>query len=413
MGMPPSIDSRAAAAERDRADPLASFRAEFLIPDDEIVYMDGNSLGRPLRAVGDALARVVGEDWSARLIRSWTEGWMELPLTLGDQIGALLGAAAGQVAVADSTTVCFYKAASAALDARPGRLEIVTDRGNFPTDRYVLESLAAARGLRVRWLEPADRTLGPSRAEVAAVLSDETALVTFTHVDYRSAAILDMTAITQLAHDAGALTIWDLSHSVGSVPVELDAAGADLAVGCTYKYLFGGPGAPAFIYVRSDLQAALRQPVWGWLGRRDPFRMDPGYEPAAGIRGFLSGTPPILALSALAPGIEVVTRAGLDLIRAKGIALTELAITLADRWLAGHGVTVASPRDARIRGAHVALAHRDAAALCGRLADRGVLVDYRAPDVVRLGLSPLTTRFVEVWDGVSVLREVLGQRAAG
>ncbi len=338
---------------------------------------------------------------------------MELPLTLGDQIGALLGAAAGQVAVADSTTVCFYKAASAALDARPGRLEIVTDRGNFPTDRYVLESLAAARGLRVRWLEPADRTLGPSRAEVAAVLSDETALVTFTHVDYRSAAILDMTAITQLAHDAGALTIWDLSHSVGSVPVELDAAGADLAVGCTYKYLFGGPGAPAFIYVRSDLQASLRQPVWGWLGRRDPFRMDPGYEPAAGIRGFLSGTPPILALSALAPGIEVVTRAGLDLIRAKGIALTELAITLADRWLAEHGVTVASPRDARIRGAHVALAHRDAAALCGRLADRGVLVDYRAPDVVRLGLSPLTTRFVEVWDGVSVLREVLGAQAAG
>ena len=413
MGTPPSIDSRAAAAERDRADPLASFRAEFLIPDDEIVYMDGNSLGRPLRAVGDALARAVGEHWGARLIRSWTEGWMELPLTLGDQIGALLGAAAGQVAVADSTTVCFYKAASAALDARPGRLEIVTDRGNFPTDRYVLESLAAARGLRVRWLEPADRTLGPSRAEVAAVLSDETALVTFTHVDYRSAAILDMTAITELAHDAGALTIWDLSHSVGAVPVELDAAGADLAVGCTYKYLFGGPGAPAFIYVRSDLQASLRQPVWGWLGRRDPFRMDPGYEPAAGIRGFLSGTPPILALSALAPGIEVVTRAGLDLIRAKGIALTELAITLADRWLAEHGVTVASPRDARIRGAHVALAHRDAAALCGRLADRGVLVDYRAPDVVRLGLSPLTTRFVEVWDGVSVLREVLGAQAAG
>ena len=338
---------------------------------------------------------------------------MDVPLMLGDQIGALLGAGPGQVAVADSTTVCFYKAASAALDARPGRLEIVTDRGNFPTDRYVLESLAAARGLRVRWLEPADRTLGPSPEEVAPLLGDQTALVTFTHVDYRSAAILDMPAITQLAHDAGALTIWDLSHSVGSVPVELDDAGADLAVGCTYKYLFGGPGAPAFIYVRSDLQASLRQPVWGWLGRRDPFRMDPGYEPAAGIRAFLSGTPPILALSALAPGLEVVTRAGLEEIRAKGIALTELAIALADRWLAEHGVTVASPRDARIRGAHVALAHRDAAALCERLADRGVLVDYRAPDVVRLGLSPLTTRFVEVWDGVSALREVLGAEAAG
>ena len=413
MGMPPSIDSRAAAAERDRADPLANFRAEFLIPDDGIVYMDGNSLGRPLQAVAGALARVVGEGWGERLIRSWNEGWMDVPLMLGDQIGALLGAGPGQVAVADSTTVCFYKAASAALDARPGRLEIVTDRGNFPTDRYVLESLAAARGLRVRWLEPADRTLGPSPEEVARVLGDQTALVTFTHVDYRSAAILDMPAITQLAHDAGALTIWDLSHSVGSVPVELDDTGADLAVGCTYKYLFGGPGAPAFIYVRSDLQASLRQPVWGWLGRRDPFRMDPGYEPAAGIRAFLSGTPPILALSALAPGLEVVTRAGLEEIRAKGIALTELAIALADRWLAEHGVTVASPRDARIRGAHVALAHRDAAALCGRLADRGVLVDYRAPDVVRLGLSPLTTRFVEVWDGVSALREVLGSEPAG
>ena len=370
-------------------------------------------LGRPLQAVAGALTRVVGEGWGERLIRSWSEGWMDVPLMLGDQIGALLGAGPGQVAVADSTTVCFYKAASAALDARPGRLEIVTDRGNFPTDRYVLESLAAARGLRVRWLEPADRTLGPSPEEVARVLGDQTALVTFTHVDYRSAAILDMPAITQLAHDAGALTIWDLSHSVGSVPVELDDTGADLAVGCTYKYLFGGPGAPAFIYVRSDLQASLRQPVWGWLGRRDPFRMDPGYEPAAGIRAFLSGTPPILALSALAPGLEVVTRAGLEEIRAKGIALTELAIALADRWLAEHGVTVASPRDARIRGAHVALAHRDAAALCGRLADRGVLVDYRAPDVVRLGLSPLTTRFVEVWDGVSALREVLGAGPAG
>ena len=408
MGMPDPIDSRAAAAERDRADPLAPFRAEFLIPEDDVLYLDGNSLGRAPKAVGEALARVVSEGWGERLIRSWSEGWMDMPLILGDQVGALLGAAAGQVAVGDSTTVCFYKAASAALDARPGRAEIVTDRGNFPTDRYVLESLAAARGLRIRWIEASDRTLGPSAGEVAAVVSDETALVTFTHVDYRSAAILDMTAITEVAHDAGALTIWDLSHSVGSMAVALDSAGADLAVGCTYKYLFGGPGAPAFIYVRSALQDTLRQPVWGWLGRRDPFRMEPGYEPAAGIRAFLSGTPPIIALSALAPGIALVERAGVERIRAKGIALTELAIALADRWLTEHGVTLASPRDARIRGAHVALAHGDAAALCEGLAERGVLVDYRAPDIVRLGLSPLTTRFVEVWDGACALRKLLG-----
>jgi kynureninase len=407
MGTPPPSHGRAAAAERDDADPLAAFRDEFLIPDDAIVYMDGNSLGRPPRAVADALAAVVQAGWGERLIRSWTEGWMDVALELGDRIGALLGAAAGQLAVADSTTVCFYKAASAALDARPGRSEILTDPGNFPTDRYVLESLAAQRGLALRWLEPADPTCGPSAEEVAGLVGEQTALVTFTHVDYRSAAILDMPAITEVAHAAGALTIWDLSHSVGAVPVALDAAGADLAVGCTYKYLCGGPGSPAFIYVRSELQKTLRQPVWGWLGRRDPFQMDPGYEPTEGIRAFLSGTPPILALHALAPGLELVTRAGVERIRAKGIALTELAIALADDWLAGYGVEVASPRDATIRGAHVALAHRDAAALCRALIERGVLVDYRAPDVIRMGLSPLTTRFVEVWDGVNALREVL------
>jgi kynureninase len=409
---PPSIDSRAAAEQLDREDQLAAFRDEFLIPDESIVYMDGNSLGRPPARVAEALALVVEHGWSERLIRSWTEGWMDLALELGDGIGALLGAAAGQTAVADSTTVCFYKAACAALDARPGRTEILTDAGNFPTDRYVLESLAAARGLHLRWLEPADPTRGPSPAEVASLVGERTALVTFTHVDYRSAAILDMTAITQVAHDAGALTVWDLSHSVGAVEVSLDAAGADLAVGCTYKYLCGGPGSPAFIYVRRELASTLRQPIWGWLGRRDPFRMGPGYEPVEGIRAFLSGTPPILALHALEPGIELVTRAGIERIRAKGIALTEFAIVLADAWLAAHGVSVASPRDGAIRGAHVALAHRDAAALCEQLAGRGVLADYRAPDIVRIGLSPLSTRFVEVWDGLSVLRELLGARRA-
>lgn len=403
----PAAPSRAEAEQRDREDPLAPFRDEFLIaPEDGVVYMDGNSLGRPPRAVVDSLEDVVRRGWGERLIRSWSEGWMDVPLALGDRIGALLGAAAGQVAVADSTTVCFYKAASAALDARPGRSEILTDPGNFPTDRYVLESLAAQRGLQLRWLEPADPIRGPSAEEVAALAGERTALVTFTHVDYRSAAILDMPAITRAAHAAGALTVWDLSHSVGAVPVELDAAGADLAVGCTYKYLCGGPGSPAFIYVRSELQQSLRQPVWGWLGRRDAFRMEPGYVPVEGIRAFLSGTPPILALHALAAGLALVERAGIERIRAKGIALTELAIALADAWLAPHGVAVASPRDASRRGAHVALARTDAAELCRRLADRDVLVDHRTPDVVRIGLSPLTTSFVELWDGLNVLREL-------
>jgi len=337
---------------------------------------------------------------------------MDLALVLGDRIGALLGAAGGQLVVADSTTVCFYKAVSAALEARPGRSEILTDPGNFPTDRYVLESLARAHGASIRWLEPSDPIRGPSAAEVAAAAGPRTALVTFTHVDYRSAAILDMAAITRAAHDAGALAIWDLSHSVGAVEVELDRAGADLAVGCTYKYLCGGPGSPAFIYVRAELQEQLRQPVWGWLGRHDPFAMEPGYQPAQGIRAFLSGTPPILALHALEPGVELVTRAGIAAIRAKGIALTELAIELADQWLEPHGVRVASPREGALRGAHVALAHPDAAALCTRLASAGVLVDHRAPDIVRVGLAPLSTSFVEVWDGLAVVRDLLGTAAS-
>jgi kynureninase len=401
------IDSREAALERDRTDPLAPLRAEFLFDEEGIVYMDGNSLGRPPRAVLGSLERVVRDGWGGRLIRAWTEGWMDVALELGDRIGALLGAAPGQTAVGDSTTVCFYKAAAAALDARPGRSEILTDPGNFPTDRYVLESLAAQRGLSIRWLEPADPTHGPSAQEVAAASGAQTALVTFTHVDYRSAAILDMAAITAAAHAAGALTVWDLSHSVGAVEVSLDTAGADLAVGCTYKYLCGGPGSPAFIYVRGEHQQTLRQPVWGWLGRRDPFAMDPGYDPVGGIRAFLSGTPPILALHALMPGLELVERAGIAQIRAKGMALTSYAIELADRWLGPHGIAVASPREPQLRGAHVALARADAAQLCARLATRGVLADYRAPDVVRAGLSPLTTSFANVHDGLAALRELV------
>ena len=404
--------SRAQAEQLDREDPLASFRDEFLLGDPKVVYMDGNSLGRPPRAVHAALERLVREDWSERLIRSWSEGWMEVPLALGDRIGALLGAAGGQIVVADSTTVCFFKAASAALDARAGRDEIVTDPGNFPTDRYVLESLAAQRDLTIRWLKPADRLHGPSAEEVTELVNERTALVTFTHVDYRTAAILDMAAITAAAHAAGALTVWDLSHSVGLVEVALDADGVDLAVGCTYKYLCGGPGSPALIYVRKDLQEELRQPVWGWLGRRDPFRMDPGYEPVAGIRGFLSGTPPIVALHALEPGIEIVERAGLARIRAKAATLTEFAIQIADEQLAQHGIAVASPREASRRGSHVALARADAAELCARLAQHGVLADYRSPDVVRAGLSPLTTSFAELWHGLDVLRE-LASGAAG
>ncbi|MDQ6842557.1 MAG: kynureninase [Actinomycetota bacterium] len=402
---------RAGAQALDDADPLRAFRDRFVFADDEAIYLDGNSLGRLPKETPKRLAELIEKSWGKRLIRAWSEGWMELPLVIGDRLGTeLLGAAPGQVAVADSTTVCFYKLASAALAARSGRSEIVTDRDNFPTDRYVLESLAERFGMRIRWLE-ADPARGPEPEQVAALVSDETALVSFTHVNYRSAFVLDMASITRIAHAAGALTLWDLSHTVGALPVQLDSAGADLAVGCTYKYLNGGPGAPAFLYVAQRHQETLRQPIWGWLGRRDPFEMAPGYKPAEGIGAMLSGTPPVLALTATSVGAELVIEAGIDAIREKGIALTEYAIALADELLEPLNLSIGSPREASRRGAHVALVHPDARALSRRLIDDGVIVDFRTPDVIRIGLSPLTTRFVDVWDGVSRLRELLAARA--
>ncbi len=401
------MHDRRMAVTLDGTDPLRGFHQRFIVAPDELIYLDGNSLGRLPRDTPARVEDVVWREWGERLIRSWSEGWMELPVAIGDRLGsALLGADPGQVAVADSTTVCFYKLVWAALTARPDRREIVTDRNNFPTDRYVLESLASERGMRIRWID-ADPHAGPTVDEVSEVVGKDTALVTFTHVDYRSACILDMAGITAVAHDAGALALWDLSHSAGAVPVALDASGADLAVGCTYKYLNGGPGAPAFLYVRREHQERVRQPIWGWLGRRDPFEMAQGYEPAEGIGAMLSGTPPILGLTAAAAGIDLVIEAGIEAIRDKSVALTRYAIDLIDQWLAPLGAAVGSPREDDRRGSHVALVHPDARTLSKRLIDAGVVVDFRTPDVIRLGLSPLTTRFVDIHDGLERLRALL------
>lgn len=398
---------RSTAADLDRNDPLFAFRERFAFDDEDLIYLDGNSLGRlPLDTTASVMD-VVRHGWGERLVRSWSEGWMDLPVRIGDRLGeGLLGAAPGQIAVADSTTVCFYKLACAALAARPDRTEIVTDRDNFPTDRYVLESLAAERGLDIRWIE-ADSSAGPELEDVEKVLGPRTALVSLSQVSYRSAFILEMSAITSAAHDAGALTVWDLSHSAGSIPVRLDDDCVDLAVGCTYKYLNGGPGAPAFLYVRAAHQRHLRQPIWGWLGRREPFEMAQDYKPADGITAMLSGTPPVIALTAVSIGAELVIEAGIDEIRRKGIGLTEYAIGLADEWLAPLGVTVGSPRESDRRGAHVALVHRDARELSARLIADGVIVDFRTPDVIRIGLSPLTTRFTDVWDGLDRIRQMI------
>src|SRR5689334_21840120 len=409
MAVPVPSDLAAAdPAALDAADPLGSYRDRFVIPDPGIVYFDGNSLGRPPLAALERLSRVAAEEWAGELIRGW-EHWLAAPRRVGDLLGTeLLGALPDEVAICDSTTIDFYRLASAALDARPDRRVIVTDRANFPTDRYVLEGLARDRDREIAWLDP-DPVDGPAAGEVEAALAaheGDVALVTLTHVNYRSAAIADLPAITRLAHDAGALVLWDLSHSAGSVPVGLAANDVDLAVGCTYKYLNGGPGAPAYLYIRSDLQPALRNPIQGWFGQADQFEMGQGFRPAAGITGWLTGTPGILGLAAAEEGIRVSAEAGIDAIRAKGIALTEYAIALHDAWLAPLGFTLGSPRDAARRGAHVSVRRADARELTRAMIAAGVLPDFRAPDSIRLGLSPLTTRFADVARGMEILRDL-------
>ena len=401
---------RGYAGELDAADQLAGFRDRFVRDDESLIYLDGNSLGPLPIATQSRIAEVVREEWGAGLVRSWA-GWIELPRRAGDLIGQhLVGAAPGQVAVCDSTTINLYKLASAALDARPGRSVIVTDDDNFPTDRYVLAGIAAQRGCELRMIRTGMND-GVSEDALRAAVDERTAVVSLSHVAYRSGELADMAQITGIAHDAGALMLWDLCHSVGAVPVELDAAGADLAVGCTYKYVNAGPGAPAFLYVRSELQDSMRQPVWGWFGQRDQFAMGPGYDPAPGIERFLTGTPQIIGIAAVQEGARLLGEAGMGRLRAKGVALTELLIGLADEWLAPHGFTVASPRDSARRGAHVTLHHRDAWQLSQALIKAGIVGDYRTPDRLRLGPAPICTRFTDVWDALDALRRIAGDRS--
>ncbi|UQU66695.1 kynureninase [Couchioplanes caeruleus] len=397
------------AGALDAADPLAPMREQFLAPDDfdVISYLDGNSLGRPLRATAQLMEEFIREQWAGRLIRGWTDGWLEWPERLGDRLGAVaLGAAAGQTVIADSTTVLLYKLVRAAVDARPGRRTIVLDTDNFPTDRYVCEAVAAERGVELVWIET-DPAAGITAEQVAEVVGEDTALVLFSHVAYRSGWVADMAEINRVAHAAGALTLWDLSHSVGSVPVELDAWGADLAVGCTYKYLNGGPGAPAFGYLRADLRDEVRQPIWGWMGHRASFEMGPGHEPAPGARALLSGTPPILAMVPLHANLDLLAEAGIEAVREKSLLLTGYVLDVADRWLAPLGVTVAGPRDPERRGGHVTLRRAGFQQLLEPLWDSGVIPDYRRPDGLRIGPAPLSTSFAEVHRGLEVLRELV------
>ncbi|MFJ4037219.1 kynureninase [Microbacterium sp. NPDC090007] len=394
----------AEAVALDGADPLAHHRDAFVGADTSLVYFDGNSLGRPPRATAERLARFVTDEWGGRLIRGWDEAWMELPFAIGDRIGALaLGAASAQTVIGDSTTVLLYKLLRAALDAQsaadPDRVEIVVGRDDFPTDRYLVEGIAAERGARVVWID-VDTSRGVDADLLRAAVGPRTAVVLLSHVSYRSGYLADGRGLTAIAHEAGALVLWDLCHSAGSVPVELDDWGADLAVGCTYKYLNGGPGAPAFAYVAARHQRRLTQPVQGWMGTADVFSMGPVYRPADGMRRFLSGTPPVLAMLAMQDTLDLLDEAGITAVRAKSVALTDFAIRVADGILSPLGVGLASPRDAAERGGHVTLSHPAMRAVTARLWREDVIPDYRDPHGLRIGLSPLSTSFGETLTGL-------------
>jgi kynureninase len=391
----------------DARDPLASFRERFVIADPELLYLDGNSLGRLPAGTRERLNAAMDE-WGSELVTGWHD-WIDLPTRVGDALAAgVLGARPGEVLVADSTTVNLYKLACAALDAYSlsAQRALVTDTDNFPTDRYVLEGIAQQRGLQLRLFDSADPLLGPQVSDLEPLLQDgAVALIVLSHVNYRSGAVADMKALTDLARRYDAHIVWDLSHSAGAVPVRLRECGVELAVGCTYKYLNSGPGGTAYLYVAEELQSGLRTPVWGWFGQAQQFEMERPYEPMEGIGRFLAGTPPILGLAAVEAGVAVTAEAGIDAIREKSVAQTELMIALHDEWLAPLGFELGSPRDAARRGSHVALRHEDAWRICRALIERAKVVpDFRGPDSVRLGIAPLYTSFADVWDAMDRLR---------
>lgn len=398
------------AVSLDAADPLRSQRDDYVITDPELIYLDGNSLGRMPKAADAVIDQVAHHQWGNRLIRSWNEGWWELQLRLGDLLAPLVGASAGEVMISDSTSVNIYKLAHAAVDAAPERGKIVTDDLNFPTDAYILEGIARRREMEFQII-PSDGIHGPVEA-LAEAIDEDTALVSLSHTAFKSGYTYDLATITEMAHGAGAMVLWDCSHSVGALPVELNAAHADLAIGCTYKYLNGGPGSPAFLYVRSDLQDSLSNPITAWWGHAEPFSFDLEFEPVSGIRRFHTGTMPILSLATVESGVAGVLEAGIDAIRRKSILLSEYLISQWEIHLRAHGFGLASPTEPERRGSHVSLSHDQAWPLTRAMVEVGnVLPDFRTPDNIRLGLSPLYNTFTEVHTAIQRLKRIVGAGA--
>jgi kynureninase len=396
--------TRDEAQALDLADPLARFRDAFDLPSG-VIYLDGNSLGPPPLAAHERLERVSRREWGEGLVRSWNSAhWIEAPRRVGDKIARLIGARPGEAIVADATSVNLFKLAAGALSLRPGRKTLLSEAAGFPTDLYALQGLAALMGERARL-----KTTAPQ--DLVAAIDEDTAVVVLTHIHYKSARRWDLAAVTAAAHAKGALVIWDLCHTAGAVAVDLNAANADLAVGCGYKYLNGGPGAPAFLFVAERHQQAIVSPLWGWMGHAEPFAFEDGYRPSGDIRAQITGTPPILGLAALEAGVDLQLEADPDLTEAKGLALASLFIAEVEARAADAALVLASPRDPAQRGLHVSFAHPGGYALVQAMMARGIVGDFRSPDIARFGFSPLFLSYAEVWDAAQALVEVLATRA--
>jgi kynureninase len=388
------------ARQLDTKDPLAFARGRFRLPDNEI-YLDGNSLGALPVAAASALANTVERQWGEDLIASWTKhDWIDWPTRIAARLGPIVGAQSNELLIADSTSVCLFKLLAAAVRARSDRQTIVTQRHNFPTDLYAAQGLADMLGLAVK---------AADSDEIVDAIDTDTAVVTLTHVDYRSASICDMKAINAVARAAGALVVWDLSHSAGAIELGLDAADCDLAVGCGYKYLNGGPGAPAFIYAAERLQETLGSPLQGWMGHAEPFAFDDAYRPASGMLKFLTGTPSILALAALEAGLATFDGVAMRDVAAKSRSLSQLFVDEVEARC-GSEVRLASPRDPMHRGSHVVFAHPNGYAVMQALIARGVIGDFRSPDLMRFGFAPLYNRYVDVVRAAETLARVLATR---
>ncbi len=393
---------RDACLARDRDDPLAFARERFELPAG-VIYLDGNSLGALPKSVRPRIDEVIAREWGGDLIASWNKaGWYTAPGRAGAKLARLLGAKPGEVTVTDSISVNLFKLLVAAARMRPGRREILAEAGNFPSDNHIVESAARMLGLATRFV-PA--------GEIAAAVTEETAVATLSHVNYRTAEMQDMAAVTAAIHAAGALAIWDLAHSSGAVELDLDGSGADFAVGCGYKYLNGGPGSPSHIFVAERHQAAFDQPLQGWFGHADPFRFDDGFARAPGIRAALCSTPPMLSLLAFEAALDAFEGVEMRAVAAKGRALCDLFIALTDERLARFGVTLATPREAARRGSHVSLRHPEAFGIVRALIARGIVGDFRAPDAMRFGFAPLYIRFADIYDAVLAMEEVIGTQA--